>query len=167
MKFTVVVPGVDESSFSTNNVNPCRYARKLALAKAKDVAVRYPESLVVGADTIVDFDGQIIGKPADAKDAERITTMLFSKAHKVITAVAMVRLSVGLEVCESDSTTVYPKKLSRAQIAEHIQSRLWEDKAGAYAIQENGDEFVEKIEGSVTNVMGLPMELLMKMLKDI
>ncbi len=110
--------------------------------------------------TIVDFAGQIIGKPADAEDARRITRLLFSAAHKVITAVAIVRIVDGTEIVESGTTTVYPKRMTAEQIAEHIKGGSWRDKAGAYAIQEGGDEFIEKIEGSLTNVMGLPMELL-------
>ncbi len=122
---------------------------------------------MIGADTVVDFNGEIIGKPADAKEAEQITRNLFSAPHKVITAVALVRLSDGIELCESDTTTVYPKRLTDKQIAEHIKSGSWQDKAGAYAIKETGDEFVEKIQGSLTNVMGLPMELLQRLLSGI
>jgi len=135
------------------------------LAKAKNVAEKYPDCLVIGADTVVDFDGEIIGKPTDAKDAEQITQKLFSRPHKVITGLAIVRLSDGIEIVESDTTTVYPRKMTAEQIAEHIESESWRDKAGAYAIQETGDKFIEKIEGSLTNVMGLPMELLQRLLK--
>lgn len=166
-EFRIVRPGVDESLFSTEQIEPCQYAERLALAKAKSVAAENPDSLVIGADTIVDFDGQIIGKAADAKEAEQITRKLFSKPHKVITGVAIVGLSNNIELLESDTTTVYPRKLSDKQIAEHIKSKSWQDKAGAYAIQESGDEFVEKIEGSLTNVMGMPMELLQRMLQKI
>ena len=164
-KFTAVTPDIDESTFSTAGVAADEYAKKLALAKAKNVAEKYPDSLVIGADTVVDFAGEIIGKPADSKEAEQITRKLFSAPHKVITALALVRRSDGIELCESDITTVYPKGLTDKQIAEHIKSDSWQDKAGAYAIKETGDEFVEKIEGSLTNVMGLPMELLQRLLK--
>jgi septum formation protein len=164
-KFTVVVPDVDESAFSSEGVDACEYAKELALAKAKKVAEKFPDYLVIGADTVVDSDGQIIGKPADAKDAKRIIKKLFSRPHKVITGVAVVRLSDGTEIVESDTTIVYPKKMTEEQIERHIKSRTWEDKAGAYAIQETGDEFVEKTEGSLTNVMGMPMELLQRLLK--
>jgi septum formation protein len=139
----------------------------LALAKAKSVAEKHPDSLVIGADTVVDFNGQIIGKPADAKEAEQITKKLFSAPHKVITAIAIIRLSYNTELVANDSTTIYPKKLTASQIAEHIKSESWRDKAGAYAIQETGDEFVERIEGSLTNVMGLPMELLRQLLENL
>ena len=166
-EFTVSVPEIDESVFLAEGVNPCEYAARLALAKAKNVAAKFPDCLVIGADTVVDFDGEIIGKPSDAKEAEQITKKLFSKPHRVITAVAIVRESDGTELVESDSTTVYPKKMSEEQIAKHIKSKSWHDKAGAYAIQEDGDEFVERIEGSLTNVMGLPMELLGRLLGRI
>ncbi|MHC4482030.1 MAG: Maf family protein [Planctomycetota bacterium] len=164
-KFSVVPPEIDESVFPAGGVSPCEYAKRLALAKARSIAEKYPDSLVIGADTVVDFEGQIIGKPADAKEAEQLTRKLFSAPHKVITAVAIVRLNDGMEVVESDSTTVYPRKMSDEQIAEHVKSGSWRDKAGAYAIQEGGDEFVERIDGSLTNVMGLPMELLQGLLK--
>ena len=163
--FTVVRPDIDELVFFSKHIKPDEYARRLALAKAKYVAAGHHDCLVIGADTVVDCEGQIIGKPADSKDAEQITRKLFSAPHKVITAVAIVRISDGTEIIESDTTTVYPKKLSDEQIAEHIKSGSWRDKAGAYAIQADGDEFIEKIQGSLTNVMGLPMELLQRMLK--
>jgi len=166
-KFTVVVPDINESAFPPEQHKATEHAKRLALAKAKHVAAKHPESLVIGADTIVDFNGQIIGKPTDAKEAEQITTKLFSAPHKVITGLAIIRLSDGTELIESDTTTIYPKKLTAKQIAEHIKSQSWRDKAGAYAIKEKGDEFIDKIQGSLTNVMGLPMELLQRLLKGL
>jgi septum formation protein len=163
-KFTVVPSQIDELSFSTQDVSPIDYAKQLALAKAKDVACNHPDSLVIGADTVVDFDGRIVGKPADAKDAERITRMLFSKPHKVITALALVCKIHKLQIVEAETTIVYPKKLTDSQIAEHIASGIWRDKSGAYAIKEHGDPFVDHIDGSLTNVMGLPIELLKRLL---
>ena len=166
-KFTVCPADIDESAFWTEGIDPCEYAERLALEKAKRVAARFPNCLVIGADTVVDFDGQIIGKPADAKEAEQITKKLFSAPHRVITAVVIVRQSDGTELSGSETTTVYPKKITAEQIAEHVKNKTWQDKAGAYAIREGGDEFIEKIEGSLTNVMGLPMELLERLLGGI
>ncbi|MHC4575237.1 MAG: Maf family protein [Planctomycetota bacterium] len=159
-RFEVIRPEIDESASAGEGLSPRKYAEKLALAKAKNVAERFRDSLVVGADTVVDFAGEIIGKPADGREAEQITRKLFGAPHKVITAVAIVRLNDDTAIVESDSTTVYPRMMSEEQIAEHIRGGSWRGKAGAYAIQEGGDEFVERIEGSLTNVMGLPMELL-------
>ncbi len=164
-QFMVVRPDIDESAFPAKGIEACEYAERLALAKAKNVAEKYPDSLVIGADTVVDFQGQIIGKPIDAKEAEQITKKLFSRPHKVITGIAIVRLRDGIELSESDTTTIHPKRLTSEQIARHIKSETWRDKAGAYSIKENGDEFIERIRGSLTNVMGLPMELLEQLLK--
>jgi septum formation protein len=166
-EFTVVPPEIDESAFAAEKANPVEYANRLALAKAKSVAQKYPDSFVIGADTIVDFRGRIIGKATDAKEAEQITGKLFSEPHRVITGVAIVRLSDGTELVQSGITTVYPRKMTAEQIVDHIKGGSWRDKAGAYAIQETGDEFVEKIEGSLTNVMGLPMELLESLLAEL
>jgi septum formation protein len=166
-KFTVVPADIDENTISTKGISSAEYAKVLALAKAKKVAEQFPDSLVIGADTIVDFNGQIIGKAIDEKHAEEITRKLFSKPHKVITGIAIVRLSDNVRIVESDTTVVYPKKMSDEQIAKHIEGGSWRDKAGAYAIQETGDEFVEKIEGSLTNVMGFPMELVERLLETV
>jgi septum formation protein len=165
-KFDVVVSDVDESIFPTSGpkITSQSHTMELALAKAKDVAKKYPDKLVMGADTVVDFEGEIIGKPDDAAHAEEITRMLFSDPHDVITGVALVRLSDNTEIVRAAITKVYPKKLTDAQITEHITNGGWKGKAGAYGIQETGDEFVERIEGSFTNVIGLPMELVAEML---
>lgn len=163
-EFRFVPPDIVESALADEN--PRKFAERLALAKAKKVAEKFPESLVIGADTVVDFQGEIIGKAADEKEAEVITRKLFSGPHKVITGVAIVRASDGVEIVESDTTTVFPKPLTDKQIREHIKSQSWRDKAGAYAIQEGGDAFIEKIVGSLTNVMGLPMELLGRMMEQ-
>jgi len=163
-EFAVCPPDIDESAYVSEHIGPCEYAERLAAAKARSVAGRFPDSLVIGADTIADFNGEIIGKPADSKEAEQIIRKLFSAPHRVVTAVSIVRISDGTELVQSDITIVYPKKMSEEQISKHIKSQSWRGKAGAYAIQETGDEFVERIEGSLTNVMGLPMELLRAML---
>jgi MAF protein len=164
--FTAAAPRVDESAFATGGVGPREYSEQLALAKARSVAAWYPENLVVGADTVVDAGGEIIGKPQGPEDAERITRKLFGAPHKVITGIAIVRLSTGTEITGSDTTVVYPRELTDEQVRAHIRSKVWKDKAGAYAIQAEGDRFIERIEGSFTNVVGLPMELLQKLLEE-
>lgn len=165
--FDVVVPEVDESAFALSEDGPARHAEILALAKAQNVAPRYPDRLVVGADTLVDSDGEIIGKPVDRKDAERITRRLFSRPHRVITGLALIRLADSLEIVRSDATTVHPRQLTEEQIAAHLDSGSWEGKAGAYGIQEMDDAFVDHLDGSLTNVMGLPMELLARLLTKL
>ena len=162
--FDVITSAVDESAFDTEGISSVEHTKQLALAKAKDVAQKHPNRLILGADTIVDFDGQIIGNPDDAAHAEQITRMLFSAPHKVITGIALVRIKDAVEIVKAETTIVYPKKLTEEQITEHIRKEDWRGKAGAYGIQETGDEFVERIEGSFTNVIGLPMEQIQKLL---
>lgn len=166
-RFTVVVSNVDESKFSTVSITSVEHTKLLALAKANDVAKRYTTKLVMGADTVVDFNGSIIGKPKDAAHAEQITRMLFSRPHDVITSVALVRIADGTEIVETAITKVFPKQLTEEQIADHIKNGKWQGKAGAYGIQETGDRFVERVEGSFTNVIGLPMELVEQMLAKV
>ena len=166
-KFDVVVSNVDESSLPIKGLSPERFACIAAIAKANDVAKQFKDRLIVASDTVVDYNGEIIGKAEDAKHAEEITRKLFSGPHKIITAIAMVKKDIGLEKVEYDSTTVYPTGMSEKQIEEHIASDVWKDKAGAYGIQEGGDKFIDHIEGSETNVMGFSMELFEKMIKKV
>ena len=165
--FDVVVADVDESALPREGRDAVRQAEFLALAKAQDVARRYPDRIVIGADTVVDFDGEIIGKPADAADAARITRMIFSAPHRVVTGLAILRLDQAIEIVQSDITIVYPRPMTPEQIEQHIAGGTWEGKAGAYAIQETGDELVDHLEGSLTNVVGLPMELLERLLAEV
>jgi len=166
-RFEVIVSNIDESTFDAEDVNSVEHTKRLALAKAKDVAERFPDELVMGADTVVDFQGEVIGKPKGRTHAEQITRMLFSTPHRVITGVAIVRLKDQIEIVKAAETVVYPKRLTDEQIAGHIKNGGWKGKAGAYGIQETGDEFVERIEGSFTNVIGLPMELVESLLLEI
>ncbi len=165
--FEVVPPDVDESAFPLSEDGPARHAEILALAKALNVAPRYPDCLVLGADTLVDSEGEIIGKPVDRADAERITRKLFSRPHRVITGLALIRLDDSLEIVRSDVTTVHPRQLTEEQIASHLDGGSWQGKAGAYGIQEMDDAFVDHLDGSLTNVMGLPMELLSHLLREV
>jgi len=165
--FRVVAPNLDESTFPRTAATTRGYAEELALAKARSVAPDFPDALVIGADTLCDLDGEVVGKASDAREAERITRKLFSKPHQVITGLALIRLRDGIEIVRSEVTTVHPRRLTESQIAEHVAGGAWEGKAGAYAIQEVGDAFVERIEGSFTNVVGMPMELLQRLLDGL
>lgn len=165
--FRAVAPRLDESTFPRTAATTQGYAEELARAKARSVAPDFPDALVIGADTLCDLNGEVVGKAADAREAERITRKLFSKPHLVITGLTLIRLRDGIEIVRSEVTTVYPRRLTESQIAEHAAGGAWEGKAGAYAIQEVGDAFVERIEGSFTNVVGMPMELLQRLLADL
>ena len=166
-KFDIVVSNIDEAQISADGLTAIEYSCKLALAKAEEVAQRFPDKLVVGADTVADFNGEIIGKAESAQHAEEITRKLFSQPHRIVSAIAMIKKNANLQTVEYDITTVYPIKMSEQEIAEHIASETWKDKAGAYAIQEGHDKFIEKLEGSETNVVGLCMELFDRMIMNV
>jgi septum formation protein len=165
--FDVIPSGIDESAITSAAASPCGHAETLALAKARRVAMRYPDRVVIGADTLVDCDGQIIGKAETPAEAEAVTRRLFSAPHRVVTGLAVVRLADDRETVRSEVTVVFPRRLTERQIAEHIASGSWRGKSGAYAIRDRDDPFVERIEGSLSNVMGLPLELLRRLLQDL
>ncbi len=162
--FDVVVSGVDEAKFGSEGLDSEQLVKVLAAAKANYVADKYPDRLVLGCDTVVDMDGEIIGKPEDADDAERIIRELFSRPHFVISGVALVKKDSQVSICKAVTTKIFPVKLTSEQIAEHIESGSWEGKAGAYGVQEVGDKYIERIEGSYSNVVGLPMEITSELL---
>ncbi|MEJ5259363.1 MAG: Maf family protein [Anaerohalosphaeraceae bacterium] len=165
-RFEVIPSQVDESKVDICGLTCEQAAARLALAKAQDVAASYPDCLVLAADTVVDSDGTLIGKPADVAEAEAILRRLFRKPHRVITGIALVRKSRNLEICESCITWVYPKTITEEQLAAYLASGDWQGKAGAYGIQEINDAFVERIDGSFSNVVGLPMERVEPLLRQ-
>ena len=146
---------------------PERYVRRVADAKACGVLARSHGRPVLAADTVVVVDGQILGKPVDADDARRMLRLLSGRQHEVLTAVAISRGGED-DVCPAASaierTTVEFAPLSDAEIGWYVDSGEPMDKAGAYAIQGLGSRFVTRIEGSYSNVVGLPIALVYKLL---
>ena len=145
------------------SVPPISYTRKLALAKARLVAKRVKEGLVLGADTVVVHRGRIFTKPTDFADACRILYALQGTTHRVITAVAVVDARTGREKVDHALSRVTMRSLEPQEIARYAKRHL--DKAGAYAAQEKKDPVVVKIVGSYTNVVGLPLEVVRELLK--
>jgi len=154
----------------TPGLDPEAAARAHALGKAREVAHRRPGALVIGADTIVVTGREILGKPADAGVARRMLAGLSGRAHRVVTGVALARFDPACallrESCECGSTLVRFRDLDEATIETYIASGEPFDKAGAYGIQGLAAQFVTGIEGCYFNVMGLPLELLTRMLRD-
>jgi septum formation protein len=155
--FVVSAADVDESV--RNGEIPHEYALRVAAEKAHAVAVE-PGDIVLGADTIVVIDGQILGKPADAADAARMLGLLQDRCHEVITGIC-VRKSDQV-VRDWAATKVWFVPMSGDQIREYVASGEPMDKAGAYAIQGLASKFVERIDGSYANVVGLPVALVYK-----
>jgi septum formation protein len=162
--FTVLAADVDESL--QDGELPGDYVKRLAVAKASVIAkLENSGALVLGADTTVVVGGEIIGKPRDTDDSARMLTLLSGGWHEVLTGVALI-LGDQTRV-ELVSTRVRFSELTPDEIAWYAASGEPDDKAGAYAIQGSGSMFVESIEGSYSNVVGLPIETVYRMAKEM
>ena len=133
------------------------YALRMAREKAATVSSRFPDAIVIGADTIVVCDTQILEKPADVNDARRMLAMLSGRTHTVVTAFALARGGKVLEASPIESLVTF-RKLGDAEIEDYVATEEPFDKAGAYGIQGIGGGFISQVEGSRDNVMGLPTE---------
>ena len=157
---------VDESVHAGEGPEP--YASRVALAKAHAISRQVPDRFVLGADTVVVVDDRILGKPTDSADARLMLRLLAGRQHVVITAVVLIR-SAGLagEVLDSRTarTTVELAALSNEEIDWYAATSEPMDKAGGYAIQGLASRFVTRIEGSYSNVVGLPVSLVYGMCK--
>ena len=151
-----VIPGTfDESAVPLTD--PGDYVKTLALAKAEEIAVRRPEAWVIGADTIVFIEGAVLGKPASRTAAREMLRRLSGQTHQVYTGYAVCCRAAGRMITEAVRTDVRFKELTEAEIEWYIQTGEPFDKAGAYAIQGLGTFLVRSINGSYTNVVGLPV----------
>jgi septum formation protein len=139
-------------------------AERLAREKALAVAHQRPHDFVLGADTVVVVDGQLLGKPSDAADATRMLRMLSGREHRVITGVCLV--VNGQPLVASETTLVTVSEITDKDIAEYAASGEPMDKAGAYAIQGVASRWIPRIEGDYSNVVGLPVALVYGMLRQ-
>jgi septum formation protein len=139
-------------------------AERLAREKALAVARQRPHDLVLGADTVVVVDGHLLGKPSDAADAAHMLRMLSGREHRVITGVCLV--VSGKPSVASETTLVTMSEITDNDIADYVASGEPMDKAGAYAIQGIASRWIPRIEGDYSNVVGLPVALLWRMLRQ-
>ena len=152
----VVVPGhIDETPFPGED--PEAHVLRLAEEKAKEVASRETGRFFIGADTVVVCSGEIMGKPRDDGDAIRMLRKLSGVSHEVITGFSVLDREQGTAVSRAVTTQVFFKMLDDAEIAAYVATGCPLDKAGAYAIQGGAAYMVKRIEGSYTNVVGLPL----------
>ena len=141
-------------------LSPAAWAEALAYFKAYLVAETYPEAIVVGADTVVVHGEEVIGKPKDEADARWILTTQFAGRNEVITGVAVLYPPDRRRILTHVVTTIMMRAMTESELEAYMAGGAWEGKAGAYALQEGGDKFVLSMDGSESNVVGLPMEKL-------
>lgn len=161
--FVVIVSDAEE--VSGNSWTPAALVVENAKRKARAVAEKYPDSPVLGADTVVSSEGKIFGKPKDKDEARKMLTALSGKMHEVTTGLALINRN---EIRTTSVTTkVFFDTMTKADIDAYIATEEPMDKAGAYAIQGKAARFIEKIEGSYSNVVGLPLNALIQLGKGL
>ena len=154
-----VMPG-KVAEVAHEHLSPLEVCQLNAHRKAFAVAKQIPDALVLGADTLVFLDNEILGKPRTLTEARSMLSRLQGRSHQVVTGVSLIHLRKHQERIFAASTDVLFHPLDAAQIREYIAKMHTLDKAGAYAIQESGETLISEISGSYSNVVGLPVELL-------
>ncbi len=155
----------DINEYINHKNTPEETAMSLSFQKAIDVASRAGDGIVIGADTVVVLEDEILGKPLDDREAFSMLLKLSGKKHRVITGFSVIDLAGPTKIVEYESTDVYFRELNENEILDYIYTGEFFDKAGSYAIQGKGALLVEKIEGCYFNVMGLPVSKLNSSLK--
>ena len=165
--FEVKISDFDEGTVEVSK-DIEKYVKTLAEGKAKSVALNCTnDSIIIGADTIVVIDDNILGKPKDKDDAFQMLKLLSNNVHRVYSGVTVINNEKQVMKSECLYTEVYFSELSDEEIWRYIDTGECLDKAGAYGIQGYGGVFVEKINGCYYNVVGLPLNLLNKMIKNV
>ena len=164
LSFSVMPAHIDERHHAAEP--PASYVVRLARTKAEQLAEQYPSAWVLGADTVVVLDQQILGKPADATAAHAMLSSLSGREHTVMTGVAVVHRGRSMTPCDVVSTRVRFHTLQATDIEAYIATGEPFDKAGAYAIQGIGGQFVAALEGCYNNVVGLPLERTLALLQS-
>jgi septum formation protein len=165
LTFEIRPSGADENALPGEA--PREHVLRLSEKKALSVAILYPDAWVLGADTIVVVDGEVLGKPETKEDAYRMLKRLSGRYHTVFTGFALIRHRGGKVRCEAVESAVLFKKIPDDEIIWYINTPEPHDKAGSYAVQGMGAYFIKEIRGSYTNVMGLPLCEVMETLKAI
>jgi septum formation protein len=168
MSFRIIPPLASEADVLRRNrhLSPRQFARECARAKALSVSDRVRSGLVIGVDTIVVLGDRIMGKPKHRADARAMLRALSGRTHEVVSGVAVVRRPGAKVRSAAESTRVTFRRLGDAEIDRYVATREPYDKAGAYAIQEQAGIFVSRVVGCYLNVIGLPVPLLQRLLKE-
>jgi len=160
LKFKVCAANIDEKTFSHETLEEA--IRRLSLEKAEIISAEFPSAFVLGADTDVVIDNEILGKPQDEAQAVKMLKLLSGRQHEVIGAFSLVCHAQQLVITQSSITKVYFRTLSQSEIEQYVATKEPFGKAGAYAIQGLAMPFIEKIEGSYPNVVGLDIPKFME-----
>jgi len=162
-EFEAIAADIDETRFTAEDA--VSYVKRLARTKAETIAEKFPDRLVIGADTVVVIDSEILGQPRDDDDARRMLRLLSGKWHDVLTGVALMR--AGQVVVEHETTRVRFSEMSAEEIDWYVGTGEPRGKAGAYGIQGPAALFIKEIQGDYFNVVGLPVRLVFELSRRI
>lgn len=162
--FEILVPSEEAECGVCSGESPPELVARLAYQKALDVSTRTGPALIVACDTVAECHGRVLGKPKDDQHAREMLKLLSGREHRVYSGLCVWKVPELEPTVEVDRTTLKMDNLSDAQIEDYLATGLWEGKAGAFGYQD-GFPWLHVVEGSETNVVGLPMELLERMLK--
>lgn len=165
VEFTVEQPYFDEDVLLA--LPPNELVQAYARGKATDVAIRFPEAIVIGGDSMVLFDGKLMGKPKSEQEARDVLRMLSGKSNEILTGLAVMCKATGQEFVLMSSAKVYMAEISDEEIDEYIASGEPMDKAGSYAVQDRGARFIERIDGDYGAAVGLPVSQVWRLLKQM
>lgn len=157
-------PSVEEGVCSS--CSPAEYVVKAAYSKARAVAMQLDEGIILAADTIAECDGQKLGKPADREQAAEMLRLMAGRRHRVLTGIALWHRPSDQKCCHVEQTLLEMNPIEEEMLEAYLESDAWVDKAGAFGYQD-GLDWVRIIEGSETNVVGLPMERIDGWLKEL
>jgi septum formation protein len=163
LDFTIITADIDETPLASEH--HAIYTLRLADAKARAVLALYADAVVIGADTTVVVDGQLLGKPIDAQDAARMLRLLSARGHEVTTGLAVLTRNQTLTATET--TEVFFSDMTDDEIAAYVATGEPMDKAGAYAIQGRAAQWIPRIAGEYSNVVGLPLAQLAALMKQL
>lgn len=165
LEFTVIASHIDESKLAIDS--PSELAMALAYQKGQAIADQFKDSnsLIISADTLVVCEGKILNKPSSDADAYEKLSLLNGKFHEVLTGLCVIDLPVNTSYCDYESTRVYFRNLNEQEIRAYVAKQEGRDKAGAYGIQGLGALLIDRIEGSYSNVVGLPLTNLYLLLR--
>lgn len=163
LKFITVPSTLDESQVPFHDI--VSYVETLAYEKAKRVLDMYPEAIVIGADTVIYYQEKVLGKPKDEQDAINMLTSLNNQTHVVYTGVAVI--SKQYKKMTHDTSTVKFKPISKDQIEAYVKTKEPLDKSGSYAIQGGAKDFIDWIDGDIETIIGLPSNIVMRLIKEV
>jgi len=170
INFEVLETNVDEEQFKTEINDPIQLVKKLAEEKVlfakRKLSHESKDAVIVAADTVVEYNNEIIGKAKNENNAFEILKKLSGRTHNLITGFAITETNKPKLIVDYDITSVKFLKLSENDIREYIKSEEWKGRAGAYSIRERASLFIESVNGSISNVIGLPMQKIYIILKN-